>query len=140
MKIEVPYRVLKVWWYLQNVWVAIKGDHGYSVYCRDCGSCGESGCCHPNTCKHLYCDGYKRDYRDLEADIIRLEGTQSEVTDSLASVAASFIRHDADPTDIEYRYMAKLAAKYERLCGREDNAVQIETEFNLGPTLTEHMP
>ena len=125
------FQFYKFQWYLQNIWAAICGREGYSVYCRDCGACGHEGCCHPDMCKHLHCDGYRRDYRELEADINRLEGTPHKITDDLASTAAVFIRFDADPEDIDYQYMAKQAAKYERLMGRISNAEEIEREFKI---------
>lgn len=34
-------------------------------YCPACDSCGEAGCCPPETCKCLYGEHYKRSYRDL---------------------------------------------------------------------------
>ena len=37
-------------------------------YCPTCGACGESGCCNPSTCKCLYGDTFKRDYREIERD------------------------------------------------------------------------
>lgn len=39
------------------------------IYCPECGSCGEEGCCPPDNCETvqgLYCEGNLRSYKALE--------------------------------------------------------------------------
>lgn len=41
------------------------------IYCENCGSCGENGCCHPSTCKYL--SSYQGEYDDLVKENERLK-------------------------------------------------------------------
>jgi len=35
-----------------------------SDYCKECGSCGESGCCRPDMCKIVQCEYGEANLRD----------------------------------------------------------------------------
>lgn len=51
-----------LWWKIQSKWLDLRNTLGdwvagdqCNIRCRDCGSCGEPGCCGYNSCKYIRC-------------------------------------------------------------------------------------
>lgn len=83
-------------------------DDGLVVYCKLCGSCGESGCCPPDKC--FYGDAY---INDLRSDLKEVINARDNYEDSYQIIMDRYLFTKATPIHtVVYRADERSANKY----------------------------
>lgn len=79
----------------------------YSPYCKDCGSCGETGCCSPLSCARVRmtgCDYGEANFNDIVCEVMAFkeiyehimnkEGLTILISDLKEEVEAIYDKHE----------------------------------------------